>query len=198
VPRTSVRPLLLDAAVTEFHRLGYHGCSVDTITRAAGVPKGSFYNHFSGKDELAAEAIPVYQSRSAFRGYQTAPGESPLTELRGRFRAMAARHRDEDFLQGCLIVNLGAEVGGSVPAVRDAVDAAWRTWSGRVADLLTRAVEAGELSPSLHPEGFARFLLDAWEGAVTRAKVERSMAPLEDFFANALDLLAALHRPAAA
>jgi TetR/AcrR family transcriptional repressor of nem operon len=188
VPRPSARPQIVEAAVTEFHRLGYHGCSVDTITRAAGVPKGSFYNHFSGKDELAAEVIGVYQSRSAFRGYQPAEGESPLTELCARFRAVAERHGDRDFSRGCLLANLGAEVGGSVPLVREAVDDAWRTWAARVADLVRRAVAAGELPGTVRPAAFARFLLDAFEGAVTRAKVERSMAPLDDFFDHAFGL----------
>ncbi|MBM9468512.1 TetR/AcrR family transcriptional regulator [Nakamurella leprariae] len=191
MPRPSCRPQIVEAAVSEFHRLGYHGCSVDTITKAAGVPKGSFYNHFSGKDELAAEVVGLYQSRSAFREYEPAGDESPLTELRGRFRAVAERHRDRDFARGCLLANLGAELGGSVPRVRDAVDEAWRGWTARVADLVTRAVAAGELPGGVRPEAYARFLLDAFEGAVTRAKVERSMTPLDDFFDHAFGLVSA-------
>ncbi len=57
VPRQSVRPQLVEAALEQFHSRGFHNCSVDDITRAAGVPKGSFYNHFASKDALAVEAL---------------------------------------------------------------------------------------------------------------------------------------------
>jgi TetR/AcrR family transcriptional repressor of nem operon len=46
MPRVSVRERLVDVAIGEFHRRGFNGCGVKDITEAAGVPKGSFDNHF--------------------------------------------------------------------------------------------------------------------------------------------------------
>ena len=39
-----------------FHTRGFNGCSVQDIVDAAGVPKGSFYNHFDSKEALGVEA----------------------------------------------------------------------------------------------------------------------------------------------
>jgi TetR/AcrR family transcriptional repressor of nem operon len=42
------------------------GCSVEDITSLAGVPKGSFYNHFESKEDLAnemADHSPVIRER---------------------------------------------------------------------------------------------------------------------------------------
>ncbi|MGH8859762.1 MAG: TetR/AcrR family transcriptional regulator, partial [Jatrophihabitantaceae bacterium] len=79
--RPSVRPQLLDAALEQFHVRGFHNCSVDDITKAAGVPKGSFYNHFASKDALAVEALRQYQQRSVWRTTDDAD-LPPLTRLR--------------------------------------------------------------------------------------------------------------------
>ncbi|MFC9289092.1 TetR/AcrR family transcriptional regulator [Streptomyces sp. NPDC057052] len=38
---------LIKHAEDVFRRKGFHGASVQDITRAAGVPKGLFYNHFA-------------------------------------------------------------------------------------------------------------------------------------------------------
>lgn len=47
---------ILEAAVQAFAEDGYR-ISVDDIARRAGVAKQTLYHHFSGKDELFAEAI---------------------------------------------------------------------------------------------------------------------------------------------
>lgn len=43
---------LLEAGVAAFARHGYADVSVDDVCRAAGLAKGSFYRHFSSKEEL--------------------------------------------------------------------------------------------------------------------------------------------------
>ena len=57
-----VRERLLDAGVQTFSKSGFNGCSVQDITEAAGVPKGSFYNHFESKEALGAAALDHYWS----------------------------------------------------------------------------------------------------------------------------------------
>lgn len=47
---------ILEAAIQAFAEDGYRIC-VDDIARRAGVAKQTLYHHFSGKDELFAEAI---------------------------------------------------------------------------------------------------------------------------------------------
>src|SRR5262249_32053140 len=58
--RPGVRDRLLDAAMETLHRYGFNGSGVQDITNAAGVPKGSFYNHFESKVVLCAEALEHY------------------------------------------------------------------------------------------------------------------------------------------
>ena len=54
--RPSLREKLASSAVETLHASGFNGCSIQDITDAAGVPKGSFFNHFENKEALAIDA----------------------------------------------------------------------------------------------------------------------------------------------
>lgn len=53
--RTPNRQALLAAAEELFGEHGYSAVSVDEIVARAGVAKGTFYNHFSDKDDIAEQ-----------------------------------------------------------------------------------------------------------------------------------------------
>jgi TetR/AcrR family transcriptional repressor of nem operon len=182
VPRPSVRPLLLEAALEQFHSRGFHNCSVDDITKAAGVPKGSFYNHFASKDALAVEALQVYQQRSVWRRGEDAD-RPPLERLRHRFAAMRDVLTERGYTRGCLIGNMGTELADLNPAVRAEVQASLDFRSRASTELLREAQQRGELAGRLDPDVLGPFLTNAWEGVVTRTKVCKSPQAMDEFFA---------------
>jgi TetR/AcrR family transcriptional regulator, transcriptional repressor for nem operon len=182
MPRASVRPQLVEAALEQFHTRGFHNCSVDDITRAAGVPKGSFYNHFASKDALAVEAIHAYQQRSVWRrGDDT--DLPPLARLRHRFEVMRDVLTERGYTRGCLIGNMGTELADSNPDVRAEVQASLDFRSRATTDLLREAQQRGEFSERLDANVLGPFLINAWEGVVTRTKVSKSSEPMDEFFA---------------
>jgi len=179
--RASVRPQLVEAALEQFHTRGFHNCSVDDITKAAGVPKGSFYNHFASKDALAVEALQQYQQRSVWRTTDDAD-RPPLARLRYRFEVMRNVLTERGYTRGCLIGNMGTELGDLNPAVRTEVQASLDYRSAATTELLRLARERGELAPGLDPEVLGPFLTNAWEGVVTRTKVCKSAQAMDEFF----------------
>ncbi|MDR3617111.1 MAG: helix-turn-helix domain containing protein [Candidatus Obscuribacterales bacterium] len=50
--KLATRNLILDAAATLFPRMGYEQTSVDDIVKEADVVKGTFYYHFTSKEEV--------------------------------------------------------------------------------------------------------------------------------------------------
>ena len=54
---------IVQAALEIFVRKGYHGTSVDEITRKVGLTKGALYAHFSSKGELLLRIIDEFKSR---------------------------------------------------------------------------------------------------------------------------------------
>jgi len=188
MPQVSVREKIVDSALAEFHQRGFSACSVEDITRAAGVPKGSFYNHFASKEELAAETVRRYGPASGWRA-EVADGLSPVQELRARFSVMADVLARNEFSRGCLFGNMGTEVADRSPAIRAEVETSLGAWSDRVAKLLRSAQTAGEIAADRDADVLGRFLVNAWEGAVTRTKVNKSGEAMDDFFAVVFDQL---------
>ncbi len=54
---------IIQAALEIFVRNGYHGTSVDAITKKIGLTKGALYSHFSSKGELLLRIIEEFKSR---------------------------------------------------------------------------------------------------------------------------------------
>jgi TetR/AcrR family transcriptional repressor of nem operon len=180
--RVSVRAEIVESALVEFHRRGFSACSVEDITRAAGVPKGSFYNHFKSKEDLGAEVVRRYAVASGWRA-ELPDGLSPLEQLRARFGVMRDVLTRREFSRGCLVGNMGTELADHSQAIRQEVASSLDAWSERTADLLRAAQAAGEIPAGLDADQFGRFLVNAWEGAVTRTKVIKGPEAMDDFFA---------------
>ena len=176
--RANVRDQLVDAAMTRFRDHGYTATGVKDITDLAGVPKGSFYNHFASKEALGAEIVRVYASA------QPAPDHSsaPLDRLRADFQAKAEAIVAGGFGRGCLFGDFGNELAAHSDPIRVEVDAGLDAWSDAVTALLREARTAGSLHSPLDDESLGRFVVAAWQGSVLRAKVARDRAPLDDFF----------------
>lgn len=51
----NTRKKIFEAAVTLFTRDGFENVTVDDICELAGVSKGSYYNHFTSKDQVVIE-----------------------------------------------------------------------------------------------------------------------------------------------
>ena len=55
--RKEKRQLILDSALNVFAKKGYHGASIATIAKEAGISKGLIYNYFSSKEAVLKETL---------------------------------------------------------------------------------------------------------------------------------------------
>ena len=99
MPRANVREQLIEAGLQTLHLHGFNGSGVQDITDAAGVPKGSFYNHFESKEALALQALErFWQNGAGRRALLSDTSVEPVERLRRYFRAldrvMRARGRE--------------------------------------------------------------------------------------------------------
>src|SRR5260370_25513166 len=60
MPRPSLREKILTEGFNVVLEQGYCGASVRDIVRAAGVPQGSFTNHFRSKEAFCLEVLERY------------------------------------------------------------------------------------------------------------------------------------------
>ncbi|GII56144.1 TetR family transcriptional regulator [Planotetraspora thailandica] len=179
--RPSMRKEIVDAALAQFHERGYNAAGVKDITDRAGVPKGSFYNHFASKEALAIVALQMYGEGRRLEEV-TDPGTDPLTRLRSHFEFLRDEVVEQGFTHGCLIGNFTAEIADHSDAIRDAVQEAFATWAATIAATIAEAQGAGAVRAGLDPEQTARYILSTWEGTIVMARAERSRDAFDTFF----------------
>jgi AcrR family transcriptional regulator len=83
------RKAIFAAALRLFRERGFHGTAINDIGAAAGVTGPALYRHFSGKDEVLAEAIRDGTKRiaDATRGALSATDLSPAQALESLVRS---------------------------------------------------------------------------------------------------------------
>lgn len=172
---------------------------LDAVLSRAGVPKGSFYHYFSSKAEFGQAVLAAYADYYARKLERTLERSTlpPLQRL-GAFADDAAeamaRHR---FERGCLVGNLAQDVGLLPEDYRAQLSAILGDWERRLADCLALARADGALPADTDCAAWARLFWIGWEGAVMRARLERSALALQQFVDGFLLALSAAPPPLA-
>lgn len=172
------------AVASELLRVnGYNGTGLDAVLKRAKVPKGSFYYYFPSKDDLGLAIIDQAAAELALKldHHLGDARRNPLRRLRGYFEASIEAQRQSDCTRGCLFGTLGLELASQNARLRERVAAVFKDWEARVAACLREAQKAGEILPRLSVAELASFILNAWEGAILRTKIVKTVAPLTLF-----------------
>ena len=186
--RPSLREKLASSAVNTLHTLGFKGCSIQDITEAAGVPKGSFFNHFENKEDLAIDALRRYLegSRPDMLFDESVP---PLERLKNHFRFLSERLIEHGFERGCMLGLFAAEMAREYPRMREELRLVFKTWCDAVEIVLREAQAKGQVDPRHDAAEMARFLVNAWEGATIRLRITQDRQPIDDFLNTAFKAL---------
>ncbi|EYS85523.1 TetR family transcriptional regulator [Cupriavidus sp. SK-4] len=201
--KTDIPNRLTKAGRELFTRHGYNATGIQQITDHAGVPKGSFYNHFESKEAFAAVIVAQYAGflqRSWEAMIDEAPS-APMAAIRYVFARMIAYHQSRKLQAGCLIGNFAAEIALSSEVCRAALQAAQLAWRERLAGMISEAQAHGDIRADITAAELSGLAWDAWEGALLRMKLERSVEPLRrsvDLMFDHLFQPAATHVVAAA
>ena len=182
MPRPSVKEEIVEAALKVLHQRGFNATGVQDITDAAGVPKGSFYNHFESKEALGLEVLQRYWERAlgnleSLKDQQVAP----LARLKAYFRGLNELGRKLKYRPGCMIGNFSIEMSDQSPVMRERLASILARWSRAIETCLKEAQADGSLRRDVDVSSMSAFMLNSWEGAVLRAKVDRSDAPFVAF-----------------
>jgi TetR/AcrR family transcriptional repressor of nem operon len=182
MPRPSVKEEIVQAALKVLHQRGFNATGVQDITDAAGVPKGSFYNHFESKEALGVEALERYWQGALGSLEVLKDGDvPPVARLKAYFQKLNDFGRKHKYRPGCMVGNLSVEMSDQSPVMRERLAAILTTWSRAIEACVKEAQAEGSMRRDLEAKAIAAFMLNAWEGAVMRAKVDRSSVPFDQF-----------------
>ena len=177
------RELLLRAGLETLTEKGFAAAGLETILGRAGVPKGSFYHYFDSKEAFGLALIARYGDFFARKldRHLCNPALTPLARMHAFVDDAKAGMARFGYRRGCLIGNLGQEMGALPESFRAQLQATFADWQRRLAACLAQAQQAGELAPAVDVQQVAAFFWIGWEGAVLRSKLEQSPEPLDVF-----------------
>ncbi|MFP2910325.1 TetR/AcrR family transcriptional regulator [Pyxidicoccus sp. 3LFB2] len=76
--KARTRAKIVESARVMFNRHGFDQVSIDDVMKCAGLTRGGFYNHFTSKDELYAEAVRSFTTCNPFaRRHEGPASEEP-------------------------------------------------------------------------------------------------------------------------
>ena len=170
---------LLEQGMAMLLQRGYNDLGVAALLEATQIPKGSFYHHFSSKEDFALQVIDLYMTEvhkglDHFLGDRSVP---PLKRVRGFFEGTVQKYRGEGYL-GCLLGGLGQELSGVSENFRRKVEECFNAIAARIAVVLQEAIDDGDLAKGTDPQKMAELLVNCWEGAALRMRLRRDPAPL--------------------
>ena len=178
--KTARREKLLDQGVTLLMAQGYHGTGLNEILRAVGMAKGSFYNYFESKEAFGAAIIQHYIEPfiQQLDGHLSRSEQGALTALRCYFDELIDALEAGAFKGGCLLGNLMGEVGDSSELCRASLQQAVERYRDRLQTGLQRAQQEGDVRSDLSARVMADLLVNNWQGALLRMKIDQSIKPL--------------------
>jgi TetR/AcrR family transcriptional repressor of nem operon len=179
--KPSHREKILAEGLRVVHERGFMGASVRDIVQAAGVPQGSFTNHFASKEAFGLEVIDRYlaNGREVMRETLLNDALPPLQRLAAYIDTGKNRLNRENMRNGCLFGNFAAEASDHSEAIRARLVDVFNEVQRAIAYCLRAAIAAGELPETVDPDDTAAFIVASLQGANLLAKVQRSPQPVE-------------------
>jgi TetR/AcrR family transcriptional regulator, transcriptional repressor for nem operon len=190
-PRTFNQDDVVAAGRDVFWSRGYAGTSIDDLTEATGLGRGSLYGAFGDKHTLFMLGLNEYCSgvtdgfRADLHDSALPPYARLVTHLRNRTKSVAADTKR----RGCLMAKSAAELSAADADVSKLVKQTLEGWLGELTATVAAAQRDGDLAPEANPRELASLLLAVIRGiealrtagttsATTTAAVEQAIALL--------------------
>lgn len=173
---------------------GYHGTGLQEILDAVNVPKGSFYNYFGSKEDFGAEVIQHYIDPfiTQLDAYLQQSDADALGAIQRYFDELIAELEKNGYKGGCLLGNLMGEIGDTSDVCQKSLQTAVTRYRNLLQSGLAKAQLQGTVRSDKSAEEMADLLLNTWQGALLRMKIEKSAAPVKQC---CQDLLGDFFRP---
>ena len=173
------RDTLLRAAGKLFQDVGYVQASIYRIASAVNAPKGTFYNYFRSKEDLASRLVD--RQFEALHESLSRTGRSASHQLKEHCSFLALEPPAVEVAPLQLLATLAAEATAIPVAVTRRIASGTDIWITHVSDVISLAQLEGGTSTAQDPQKLASLLVTCWYGAIVRRKSDPSVKLLDDF-----------------
>jgi TetR/AcrR family transcriptional repressor of nem operon len=174
---------ILTEGLRVVHERGYSASSVRDIVQAAGVPQGSFTNHFATKEAFGLEILNLFYEQIQRLMEETLLNDAlpPLKRLRMWAETGVDSLNQNNEWNGCLLGNFGGEANSDIDSIQGRLNDIFLEQQRNIAYCLRAAVKAGELPGKTKCDDLAGFIHASFEGSILLSKAQRSSVPTERF-----------------
>ncbi len=186
----STKQRLIEAGLRMLLEQGYNSLGIQALLDATDTPKGSFYHHFKDKEDFALQVLDVYMTvvHAGLDACLLDRNSPPLARIRRFFELTQEKYRQDGYL-GCLMGGLGQELSGVSAVFRRKINWCLSSIAKRMAKCLSEAQQAGDIPATCDVQEMADLLVNCWEGAALRSRLQRdpsSLTAMLDFYLNSI------------
>ena len=167
-PRKFSEQDVLAAAHRQFNETGYHGTSVDDLSRATGLSKGSLYGAFGDKEALFQRVLDEYCA--SIEEDASALLDGPEGQALDRIRNWLTAPEGSTDRRGCLLAKAAAELAWENDAIAARSLAAYETLLDSCRQLVEQAQHAGDIDPAADAAVLGGLILTTQRGLEALAK----------------------------
>lgn len=161
------KAFIIERTAPIFNTKGYAGTSINDMTEATGLTRGSIYGNFANKDEVALAAFD-YNVQKVNTVFNNELGKQKLVKDKLLVFVQVYIH----FLEhpfpvgGCPILNTATEADDTHPELKKKVLDSIVNWKNTITNLIETGVKTKEFSASVNPEQIALTIIATIEGGV--------------------------------
>jgi TetR/AcrR family transcriptional regulator, transcriptional repressor for nem operon len=166
------KQFIIEKTASIFNEKGYAGTSINDLTSATGLTKGSIYGNFENKDEVALAAFEYnFNKVTAYIKEKILATENAVERLLV-YPQVYRYYFKIPFLQaGCPILNTATEADDTHPLLKEKAAAALSLWKQSLENQVKRGIARGEIKADTNPTQLAVVLMSMIEGALMQAKL---------------------------
>lgn len=180
------KQILLEVGLSLFEEKGFNATGIQEIATLAAIPKGSFYNYFSSKEEFGVAVIRYYTEINSKKWVNSLDAatekEDSYQALSKVFLDITEKYKCAEIKKGCLLGNLAAEISEASEECRIALQQSVKEYKEILAKRLLIGQQLGKVRNDLPAQGLADLIWDCWQGSLLRMKIEKSAEPVSNNF----------------
>jgi TetR/AcrR family transcriptional repressor of nem operon len=166
------RAYIIERTAPIFNTKGYAGTSLNDMTEATGLTKGSIYGNFANKDEVA---LAVFDYNLQKVSVIITAELSKAKTVRDKLLVYADVYTNFKIYPfpagGCPIQNTAIDADDTHPALKAKAAKAINNWKKEIASLIEDGKTVGEFDNTINTERIALTMIAMIEGSIMMANV---------------------------
>ncbi|WP_316825086.1 TetR/AcrR family transcriptional regulator [Pedobacter miscanthi] len=166
------RNFIVEKTAPIFNMKGYAGTSLNDITAATGLTKGSIYGNFANKDEVAMAAFDYNLKNVSTRIEAEMNRQTSIKDKLLVYIDIYQKFIDGSVSAGgCPVLNTAIDADDTHPELRGRVLKAVLDWKNKIGKLVEAGIANKEIYADQNPEQIALTIIAMVEGGIMISKL---------------------------